>query len=128
VLIEELNRKVDIHAVNQEAFKLPERVIAKILVFRILYGGNEYSFVHDPDFASVSTSLKYWKKVIDRFYEKYNGIAQWHANIIREVGRTGTLTTPLGRSYTWDLHKYGSYKIPETEVKNYPVKQISGIV
>lgn len=122
VLIEELNRKVDIHSVNQEAFKLPDRVIAKILVFRILYGGNEYSFVHDPDFACVSTSLKYWKKVIDRFYEKYSGIAQWHANIIREVGRTGTLTTPLGRSYTWDLHKYGSYKIPETEVKNYPVQ------
>ena len=122
MLIEELNRKVDIHAVNQEAFKLPDRVIAKILVFRILYGGNEYSFVHDLDFASVSTSLKYWKKVIDRFYEKYNGIAQWHANIIREVGRTGRLTTPLGRSYVWDLHKYGSYKIPETEVKNYPVQ------
>lgn len=122
MLIEELNRKVDIHSVNQEAFKLPDRVIAKILVFRILYGGNEYSFVHDPDFACVSTSLKYWKKVIDRFYEKYRGIAQWHADIIREVGRTGTLTTPLGRSYTWDLHKYGSYKIPETEVKNYPVQ------
>lgn len=34
VLIEELNRKVDIHSVNQEAFKLPDRVIAKILVFR----------------------------------------------------------------------------------------------
>ena len=43
VLKKELNDKLDIHGINQEAFGLPERVIAKILVFRILYGGNEYS-------------------------------------------------------------------------------------
>lgn len=34
VLIQELNDGVDIHGRNQEAFGLPERVIAKILVFR----------------------------------------------------------------------------------------------
>ena len=87
VLKKELNDKLDIHGINQEAFGLPERVIAKILVFRILYGGNEYSFVNDPDFTSVSKSLKYWKNVIDRFYEKYKGIAKWHQGLIREVSK-----------------------------------------
>lgn len=121
-LIQELNQKLDIHGLNQEAFGLPERVIAKILVFRILYGGNEYSFVNDPNFAIVSKSLDYWKKVIERFYEKYKGIADWHQSLIREVSKTSQLTTPFGRMLKWDLHKYGSYKLPVTEIKNYIVQ------
>ena len=31
-------------------------------------------------------------------------------------------TSPLGRTYKWDLMKYGEYKIPVTQVKNYPVQ------
>lgn len=122
VLKKELNDKLDIHGLNQEAFDLPERVIAKILVFRILYGGNEYSFVNDPDFTSVSKSLKYWKNVIDRFYEKYRGIAKWHQGLIREVSKTSRLVTPFGRVLEWDLNKYGSFKLPVTEIKNYIVQ------
>ena len=34
VLIQELKDAVDIHARNQEAFGLPSRLIAKVLVFR----------------------------------------------------------------------------------------------
>lgn len=122
VLKQELNDKLDIHGINQEAFGLPERVIAKVLVFRILYGGNEYSFVNDPDFQSVSRSLKYWKNVIDKFYAKYKGIEEWHNKLIKEVAKTSCLTTPFGRRLEWDLNKYGSFKVPVTEVKNYIVQ------
>lgn len=122
MLYEELNNRVDIHQANQDAFKLPDRIIAKILKFRIIYGGNEYSFVNDPDFASVSTSLKYWKKVIDKYFEKYHGMANWHNKIIKEVSKTSCLTTPFGRKLEWDLNKYGSFKLPITEIKNYPVQ------
>ena len=122
VLINELKSGVDIHDANQKAFNLPERVIAKILKFRILYGGNEYSFINDPDFMIVSKKEAYWKEVIDKYYTKYRGIAQWHNNIIREVSKTGMLITPFGRIFKWDLKKNGVFKLPITEIKNYPVQ------
>ena len=122
VLIHELKSGVDIHGENQKAFNLPERVIAKILKFRILYGGNEYSFINDPDFMIVSKKESYWKEVIDKYYTKYRGIAKWHNDIIREVSATSCLTTPFGRTYKWDLKKNGRFKLPTTEIKNYPVQ------
>ena len=122
VLINELKAGIDIHGENQKAFNLPERVIAKILKFRILYGGNEYSFINDPDFMIVSKKEAYWKEVIDKYYTKYRGIAKWHNNIIREVSTTSCLTTPFGRTYKWDLKKHGQFKLPTTEIKNYPVQ------
>ena len=126
VLYKELNAKLDLHSLNQEAFGLPEgpegRLVAKVLLFRILYGGNEYSFANDPDFASVSTSQKYWKKVIEKFYSKYTGIASWHNALIREVSKNSRLTSPFGRTYTWDLYKYGKYELPVTQIKNYIVQ------
>lgn len=122
VLIHELTSGVDIHGENQKAFNLPERVIAKILKFRILYGGNEYSFINDPDFMVVSKKESYWKEVIEKYYTKYRGIAKWHNDIIREVSKTGMLITPLGRTFKWDLKKTGVFKLPITEIKNYPVQ------
>jgi len=53
VLINEIINGVDLHTDNQEKFGLPSRLIAKILNFRILYGGNEFSFANDPDFTSL---------------------------------------------------------------------------
>lgn len=119
VLYEELNNKVDIHSTNQGAFGLPHRGIAKILKFRILYGGSEYGFVKDPDFTCVSSSLKYWRTAIEKYYSKYKGIASWHQQIVREVSKTSKLFMPTGRGYSWDLNKYGSFKVPEPQVKNY---------
>ena len=122
VLYKELNNKVDIHQANQDAFDLPDRLIAKILKFRLLYGGSEYSFANDPNFTPVSTSTKYWKKVIEKYYTKYSGIAKWHDEIIREVSKTKKLTMFTGRTYEWDLNKYGEYKLPVTQIKNFPVQ------
>lgn len=82
----------------------------------------EYGFANDPDMNFISTSHKYWKKIIEKYYNKYSGIAEWHEEIIRQVGNTGMYTSPFGRSYKWDLMKYGEYKIPTTQVKNYPVQ------
>jgi DNA polymerase-1 len=122
VLYNELNTNVDIHQANQDAFGLPNRLIAKILKFRTIYGGNEYSFANDPDFTPVSSSTKYWKKVLEKYFDKYYGLASWHNKICSEVGKTGKLTTPLGRTFQWDCMKFGSFKIPSTQVKNHPVQ------
>jgi len=122
VLLGELNSGVDIHSENERTFGLPSRGIAKILKFRILYGGNEYSFVNDPDFTSVSSSERYWKKVIEKYYEKYSGIANWHDKMIRQVATTGKIISPFGRTFAWDLKADGNLKLPSTQIKNYIVQ------
>ena len=121
-LYDELERGVDIHSANQAAFDLPTRLVAKVLKFRLIYGGSAYGFIKDPDFMGVSTNARYWERVIEKYYAKYAGIAKWHQQIVKEVGQTSKLTMPTGRMYEWDLKKFGSFKIPEPEVKNYPVQ------
>jgi DNA polymerase-1 len=119
ILVQEIIDGVDLHTDNQIKFGLPSRLIAKILNFRILYGGNEYSFANDPDFTSISKSKVYWKEVVDAYYDKYRGIGNWHTKIIREVIETNKLVAPTGREYYFE--KYGGqYK--DTQIKNYAVQ------
>ena len=87
----------------------------------------EYGFANDPDMNFISKDAKYWRKIIDKYYTKYTGIAAWHENIIREVSKTSRLEMFTGRTYQWDLMQYGSFKVPTTQVKNYPVKN-SGLI
>lgn len=118
VLIYELTHGVDIHADNQKKFGLPTRLIAKTLVFRILYGGTH--FTQDPDFSCVSSSKAYWDKAIDAFYTKYKGIKQWHIKLIQEATTTGKVTSPTGRFYSYSILPNGEW--PLTTIKNYIVQ------
>lgn len=126
VLMQELIDGLDVHGSNQEAFGLPSRLIAKVFVFRLIYGGSAYSYANDPDFMPVSKSERYWQQVIDKFYAKYKGIAQWHENIVREVTLTKKLVTPTGRQLTFELTKNfrGGMKWPITQIKNHPVQSL----
>lgn len=119
ILIQEIKDGVDMHTDNQQRFGLPSRLIAKILNFRILYGGNEFSFANDPEFIPISKSKEYWKGVIDEYYKKYKGIAKWHDSLIREAVNTGKVVSPTGREYIFP--KYEG-KIKDTQVKNYTVQ------
>ena len=119
VLIQEIKDGVDMHTDNQQRFGLPSRLIAKILNFRILYGGNEFSFANDPEFIPISKSKEYWKGVIDEYYKKYRGIAKWHEELIREAVNTGKVVSPTGREYIFT--KFDG-KIRDTQVKNYTVQ------
>lgn len=119
VLIQEIKDGVDMHTDNQQRFGLPSRLIAKVLNFRILYGGNEFSFANDPEFIPISKSKEYWKGVIDEYYKKYKGIAKWHEALIREAVNTGKVVSPTGREYIFP--KYEG-KIKDTQVKNYTVQ------
>lgn len=115
VLIQELLANEDIHSNNMRDFGLEDRLIAKTLVFRILYGGTEYGFVQDSNFTRVSKSKDYWKKAIEKFYDKYSGIAEWHESIVREVGDKGFIINPFGRVYKYDY-------INQAAIKNYIVQ------
>lgn len=121
---QEIRDGVDQHADNQSRFGLPARVIAKIFVFRLIYGGTSYSYANDPDFMGVSTSTKFWDKVIDSFYGKYTGIANQHKLWMQEATTTGQLVMPTGRVYKYKpyLNYRGEAQWPRTTILNYPVQ------
>jgi len=124
VAYQEIRDKVDQHSLNQKAFNLPSRLIAKKFVFRLMYGGSAYSYANDPDFTDVSSSEKFWQKVIDAFYTKYSGFRDWHTAIVKEAMESGQLVMPTGRIYTFEPKRdfRGELKAPETIIKNYPVQ------
>lgn len=120
----EINSGVDQHGINQQTFGLPERRIAKIFVFRLIYGGSKWSYALDPDFNWISKDPRYWQKVIDKFYDKYRGISKQHSNWIREATTTGKLVMPTGRVYEFQRYqnKRGDWEWPRTQILNYPVQ------
>lgn len=125
VMMAEIIGKEDLHANNQKAFGLPSRLVAKVLVFRILYGGGAYSFANDPDFTATSTSVKYWERAIEAFYEKYKGVKDWHETLIETAQREGQLEIFSGRIFPFTplVNKWnGSMDWPITQIKNYPVQ------
>jgi DNA polymerase I-like protein with 3'-5' exonuclease and polymerase domains len=126
VLCKELLDGVDIHETNRDAFSLGEgkegRLVAKVFKFRLIYGGSSYSYANDPDFRKVSTSTTFWQDVIDKYYSKYRGIAEWHKELIREAQTNGRLTIPSGRYYPISPDYQKQQPWPLTVIKNYPVQ------
>ena len=124
IMMQEIIAGTDMHEANRSAFNLPSRLIAKVLKFRILYGGTAYSFSKDPDFTSVSKNVKYWEEVIEKYYAKYQGLAKWHKQIIYEATTTGSVTTPFGRQFHYEQQRKSNGDItwPITDIKNYPVQ------
>src|SRR3990167_11421417 len=126
----------DFHADNQKFFGLPNRTIAKIFLYRMIfadafgergYNAPAYSYASDPEFRQVSSSVKYWEKIVEKFFEKYKGVKEHSLNLIRCAIETGRIESPSGRFYTynqkakWD----GSLDWPRTEILNHIVQGLS---
>lgn len=124
VMMNEIKAGTDMHEANRVAFNLPSRLVAKVLKFRILYGGTAFSFSKDPDFTPVSKNVGFWEDVIDKYYNKYRGLKKWHDQIIREATTTGYVISPFGRSFKFEMQKKwnGDMVWPVTDIKNYPVQ------
>ena len=123
VAYEEIRAKVDQHTANQIRFGLPTRLIAKTFVFRLIYGGSAYSYANDPDFESVKGNEKFWQEVIDEFYSKYQGISQWHTDLMSEATTSGKLRMPTGRIYNFNSTPRGRDLVwPRTKILNYPIQ------
>jgi len=121
ILIQELESGIDMHEANRVQWNLPTRDVVKRVTFLILYGGTEYTLATNPDLSKVSTSTKYWEKVIAKYYEKYKGIAAWHQRLVDEVCNQGYNTTPSGRTLKFDL---STGNIPLTMIKNYSAQSL----
>ena len=102
--------------------------MAKTFAFRTIYcdesGGGAYGFGHDPEFTHVSKSTRWWQDRIDAFFTKYSGLAQWHKEILMDVGATGRLVMPWGREYPFfrKKNRNGDQVWPKTQIYNYPVQ------
>jgi DNA polymerase I-like protein with 3'-5' exonuclease and polymerase domains len=91
VAMQEIIDNVDYHGQNAiELFgDIKYRQDAKILGFRLLYGGSAYAFYMDPKMPNKS--LKEWEDIVERYYQKYNRLAQWQNEIFHYVnGHTET--------------------------------------
>ena len=128
--IQEQEDGVDVHSANQSAFGIPTRLTAKTYLFRLIYGGSAYSYSVDPDFVDVSTSAKYWQRVIDATYAKYTGLGRWHESLVSEVVNTGKITVLTGREYNFVAKKNsrGELVWPRTQILNYPVQGLGAEV
>lgn len=123
VMKQEVLDKIDLHSDNQKRFKLPDRVTAKRLIFKLLYGGSAYGFSKDGDFVSVGYNEKQWEEVVHRFYEKYKGVVVGHKRDIAFAKEHGYIEIPSGRHFNFKPEYKGSYwKWPETRIKNFPIQ------
>lgn len=121
VALKEILNNEDTHSLNQVAFSLPSRLIAKIYLFRTIFRGTGYSFANDPDFMHVSSDASYWENINKLFFEKYYGIDECHQKWKETVFNGLPIVGPLGREWLINpINKYG--KINWTQFTNYPVQ------
>jgi DNA polymerase I len=123
----------DIHSKNQLGFGLPDRLTAKVYLFRTIFRGNGWSFAHDPNFSHVSTDPDYWDDINSKFYAKYNGLDKWHKELAKLVVAGKPIVGPTGRYWQVPMQKKQKRNvktgkpetvldIPWTTLSNYPVQ------
>lgn len=120
--LREIKEGQDTHTLNQAAFNLPSRLIAKIYLFRTIFRGSGWSFANDPEFMHVSKSVDFWDGVNDKFYGKYKGLDAKHKEWCELVLSNKPIVGPLGREWFIPLKSGGEFKIPWTLLSNYPVQ------
>lgn len=139
--IEELNDPSrDIHAENQKNFGLPTgntgRTVAKNFLYRMIFAdafgeqgfsGPAYAFSKDENFTHVSTSVKYWTGIVEKFFEKYEGVYQHSLELVQQGCSEALLVSPSGREYQYKQYTKwnGEPEWPRTQMLNHPVQGFS---
>lgn len=94
------------------------RNLAKIITFRLLYGSTAKGFYYDADMPRKTE--KEWQLIIDKFYEKYQGLKAWQdRNMAQVLERNGVLLSVTGRYFHISQDKKG---FKRRNVCNYPVQ------
>jgi len=94
------------------------RTVAKIVTFRLLYGGTPFGFWIDQKMPNYS-KLE-WVQIVEKFYMKYTGLKEWQdANIATVYKNGGWLQIVTGRMLYFDK---GAKGYDMRQIKNYPVQ------
>ncbi len=97
------------------------RTVAKIVTFRLLYGGSAFGFWIDSKMPNYTK--KEWEAIVNKFYSKYRGLKAWQeANISQVYINKGYLVNPTGRIF-WFSQDSKGYDI--RQIKNYPVQSLA---
>lgn len=131
-----LDGSTDVHSENQERFKLPSRTIAKNFSYRMIFAdafgpngfeGPAFAYANDPNFMGTSSSVSYWEKVVERFFDKYRGMYQHSLELIKEGCECGRIISPSGREYRYKTYlKWdGTPEWPRTNMLNHIVQGFS---
>jgi len=120
----EIVEGLDTHSLNQVAFDLPSRLIAKIYLFRTIFRGSGFAFANDPAFMHVSSDPKFWDEIGRKFYAKYHRLNEWHHELSELVWSSEPIVGPTGREWliTPTRDWRGDLKLPWTVFTNYPVQ------
>lgn len=136
--VKELWDGVDIHTHNAVSildakeplgspeFKAGPRNLAKIVLFRIVYGGGAGGFAADPKMPGYTRSR--WEKIVSGFLEKYSGLTRWWKETVEIAERDGFIRLPSGRiipATDVDLSSEISQASWLRTLKNYPVQSFS---
>lgn len=123
------------HDLNKEAFGLPNKTIAKVFLYRMIfadafgdngYSGPAFAYANDAEFQGTSKSVKYWENVVEKFFDKYKGVRKHSIDTIKEAVDKGFLTVPSGCHYPYAPRlRRGVLDWPRTEILNYPVQGFS---
>ena len=72
----------------------------------------------------VSTSVKYWDDVGEKFYTKYNGIDKLYDYNLKLITEGKPIIGPLGREWLipWTKNYKGEAQLPVTKAVNYPTQ------
>lgn len=140
VMLHEIKTKVDVHADNAVRFfgagefaagsdefeKL--RTAAKVMTFRLLYGGSANGFYRDQNMPRYS--LARWKEIVAAFYEKYKELGAWQQQNVLRANKTGYLRNPSGRFLTFEEETTweGLTEFSQKQIYNYPVQSCSADV
>lgn len=120
--LQEIKEGQDTHSLNQVAFTLPSRLVAKLYLFRTIFRGSGWAFANDNEFSHVSSNANYWDNVNEKFYAKYDGLDRKHKEWCDLVLSNRPIVGPLGREWLIPLKHGGEFKIPWTILSNYPVQ------
>ncbi len=101
------------------------RTTAKVMTFRLLYGGSATGFYKDQSMPNFSKNK--WKQIVDAFYEKYKGLAAWQQGNVNITAMQGYLRNPSGRVLTFSMRnsRDGGQEWDSKQIYNYPVQSCS---
>ena len=92
---------------------------AKVLGFRMIYGGSAYAFHMDQNMPKLGLSK--WEDIVEMFYSKYYGLRKWQEDNYQFVCKHGYYKTFTGRHYKFHkVKKYdGTWEYSWPSVCNY---------
>lgn len=100
VLSESFRRNEDIHAhtaaevfgVSPDTVDREQRRVAKAVNFGVIYGQSAFGLARQ-----LKVGRNVAQSYIDSYFARYEGVARYMDRVIEEAGRTGHVTTLLGR-------------------------------